>query len=458
MDDMRLQPGATVRVQPGIRHPGLQISLDGWHGRITDMQQVDDGDVYTAVAWDSHTLRAMPPELIRYCCDVQWEWRGWVFTPDQLTPAPPRDSAADAAQTVADIVAKLKPLPGFSEPTRATMQPLLLDAIEWEEEAFDEEEPQFFDVALFLDVLRIADADRQPVHDALAGGLAAYYRQQYGTYRYGKRPYSLIPHKLTSAPIFGHAALAVLAHPTISQESKQTIAYFACQTADPFARDHMPYGLLSFVSFLAEQHALTLELFRGVMLALELANGRPQFVGWSLPYAEQLSAWLLAHPHMPRPEKLWWLWHIGVNLDGQYFAKIGKVIIPAWLREPTLSPATRRELATAWAQQTPGVGVPPPNWRLMQATFTGDLEMAEAIAAEMELEAQLRVDETDILDDLSKTPHIPPIPDHHGPGDDPVGFLQMMMGLRFGAWAPAPDYVCKLATVALAEMGEEGVG
>ncbi|MCA9969185.1 MAG: hypothetical protein KC425_03165, partial [Anaerolineales bacterium] len=85
------------------------------------------------------------------------------------------------------------------------------------------------------------------------------------------------------------------------------------------------------------------------------------------------------------------------------------------------------------------------NWRLMAATFGGDVAAAEAIAAEMNLAAETAVDEAELLADLAKAPHIPPLPDPHGTADDPVGFLQMLMGMRFGRVRPVPGFLQALA-------------
>lgn len=454
MTQVILQPGMVVTVQPEIPHPGLGISLGGWHGRIVDIKRMDADETYVAVAWDSQTLAAQPADMIRYLVDADWEWRGWVFTPEQLLPAAPRDTEADVEQIAARIEAEVLAKMGPSIHAKRDVYELYFDAVDWGDE---EDEPEdFFDVELFLDVLHISEEERETIHDALAQGLGAYYRQYYGVYRYGKRPYFLIPSKLTDAPIFGHAALAVIEHPHISAESKQKIAYFACQTSDPFATNHIPYALVSFVSFLAAQDALSLDLFRGVMLALELGSNRHEnFVGWSLPYAQQLSAWLLDHPQMPLAEKQWWLWHIGANLDGQYYAKIGKALIPQWFAAAQLPMDTRQELAWSWVWSVDSVGTPPLNWQLMQATFSGDAEAAEAIAQAMELNTQMDVSEEEILADLEKTPHIAPMPDHHGPGNDPVGFLRMLMSMRFGGFFRIPAYIRSLAVVALLTMGED---
>lgn len=443
-----------VTVCAGVLHPGLHIPLDGWYGRITDIQQFDEDEVYVAVAWDSQTLMAMPLELIHYLHDMDWEWRGWVFTPDQLVSAAPRDTEAETEQAVAGILVQMPSMDSDADDIDEE-DDLTLDIIEWGDDEYDDEESDWFDLDLFLDVLQIPAADRGAVRDALAQGIADYYQQQYGTYRYGKRPYFLIPSLLSRAPIFGYGTLAVLAETAVSLDSKQKIAYFACQTTDPFAYDHIPYGLISIISFLAAHNTLSLDLFRSVMLALELGGGRKQFAGWSLSYAQQLSTWLLSHSHMPQSEKQWWLWHIGANLEGQHFAKIGKALVPQWLKQAQLPYEIRWELAWAWIHQTQSVGTPPLNWQLMQATFAGNMEAAENIAAAMELAAQVDVDEADILADLEKTPHIAPIPDHHGPGNDPMGFLQMMMGMRFGGFVRLPSYVRRLAVASLIEMGED---
>ncbi len=426
--------GDVVCVREGVLHPGLGISLAGWHGRISDIFH-EGGETYFGVAWDSLTLRAMPPGMAQYAFDQDWVWHGWLFSPEQLQPSTARDTPEEAAAMRTAVATSLRDdridAPAIGTPTLAQQEMI--------------EVRPFFDLPLFLGVLRIPQAEEQAIAEGLATGAGMYIRQMYGRLRYGKRPFFLIPSLMAQAYPFGFGALAVLADARISLESRQKVAYFACQTTDPFTPNHTPYGLLTFISFLAQHNALSVALFRSVLLALELSDLSPRLGGWSLPDAQALTEWLAQETAVPDEEKLWWLWYLSVHLK----PGLGKKLLPWWLTHRGLSLELRRELAQALRTDTPPAAArPPANWRLMAATFAGDMEQAEAIAQEMNLAEEMNASEQAILADLQRTPHIPPMPDHHGPGNDPTGFLTMLMGMRFGQPLRHPPFVRRLAEIA----------
>lgn len=430
--------GDSVQICPEVQHPGLGISLAGWQGRVVDVTAAA-GRTYLAMQWDSQTLREMPPGMAQYALDRDWEWRGWIFTPDQVQPAKARDTELATAVCVKEISAALRQeVHEVAEEMPGSLADML----------WDDEEETFFDLPIFLAELTIPQGEHDAIAEGLAVGAGTYYRQQYGHWRYGKRPFFLIPSLMAKAPIFGYGALAVLADERISLESRHKIAYFACQTTDPFARNHVPYGLISFISFLADHGALSRDLFRSVLLALELSGSPDKLASWSVTEAHALTAWLVAEKAMPPAEKLWWLWYLSAHLP----TGLGKTLLPLWISHPGLPLDLRRELAWGWLMGEEQLGEPPANWRLMAATFAGDVEQAEVIAHEMNLEAATAVAGQGVWEDLLRTPHIPPMPDHHGPGNDPVGFLAMLMSMRFGMPLQHPPGVRRFAVQALAEL------
>ncbi|MCB8920085.1 MAG: hypothetical protein H6662_00745 [Ardenticatenaceae bacterium] len=307
------------------------------------------------------------------------------------------------------------------------------------------DEEELFDLPLFLGVLGIPESEHTAVHNALTAGVRAYHQAQGGGIEDGE---SLIPTLMAQATAFGYGVLEILADETISVESRKKIAYFACQTADPFARDHMPHGLVTFISFLAQHQALSVDLFRSVLLALALSGVPDKLAGWSEEWALRLTEWLLTRAAVSDEEKQWWLWYLAAHLS----QSMGEVLLPVWAAHEGLPLDLRRELLWGWLMNEEQVGYPPANWRLMQATFAGDMELAEAISAEMNLVEEANVDETAVLADLENTPHIPPMPDHHGPGNDPVGFLTMLMGMKFGEPLLPPIFVRRFTVGALAAL------
>ncbi len=430
--------GDSVQVSEGVYHPGFHLPLSGWQGHVIDVIDVE-GQTYLAVQWDSQTLQEMPPGMAQFSLDADWEWRGWIFTTAQVQPALPRNENAETIAQAAKVAATLRQ--EFRQAGDGQLDVAVATLLENEDE-------EFFDLPLFLTVLNIPEAEHEAVKRALAAGAGTYYYQHYGHWRYGRRPFFLIPLLMAKAPTFGYGVLAVLADDEISLDSRKKIAYFACQTADPFAPDHMPHGLISFVSFLAQHNGLSVELFRSALLALELADVQDKLMSWSLGEAQSLTAWLVAETAVPDTEKLWWLWYLSAYLP----PTLGKRLLPVWLAHPHLPLDLRRELAWGWLMGEEQLGVPPANWRLMAATFAGDTEEAETAAAEMNLVEATQVDEQAVMEDLQRTPHIVPMPDHHGPGNDPVGFLAMLMGMRFGRVRGHPPFVRRYAIQAVAEL------
>ncbi len=430
--------GNGIRVGEGVQHPGLHISLAGWQGRVVDVVR-EEGEVYLAVQWDSETLRAMPAGMAQFALDANWEWRGWIFAPEQLHPATMRDTEAEAIAQATEIAAALRQ--DFRTVETSGLDTAALTLL-------DDEDEEYFDLPLFLAVLDIPQAEHEAVAEGLAAGAGVYYQQYYGHWRYGKRPFFLIPTLMAKAPTFGYGVQALLADERISLESRKKIAYFACQTADPFAPDHMPYGLVSFISFLAQHGALSADLFRSVLLALELSGQENKLAGWSLAEARDLTEWLVAETAVSADEKLWWLWYLSAHLP----PALGKALLPTWMAHADLPLDLRRELAWGWLMNEEKLGEPPANWRLMDATFAGDTAQAEAIATEMNVAEAADVDEQAVMEDLLRTPHILPMPDHHGPGNDPVGFLTMLMNMRFGLPLTHSPFVRRFAVRAVAEL------
>lgn len=438
--------GDVVRVRPGVLHPQRKFEIGGWHGRIKRRIDDEEGNVYFFIHWDAPTIKQIPDEQLLYMFDVGVPWRRGVLPASSLLPAEPRDEPGDAADAIKAVERDLL----ADDPLYGDAGIAGWGAAERDEEPLD----TFFDADRVLDVLEIPPEEHEVVHEALAAGLGRYIQDYYGYYRYGKRPYFALPSFFAQHYPFGYGVLSVLDDDAISRSTRRAIAHFAIQTIDPFARDAIPYGVAEILSFLAAGDDLDPDLFRSVFVALELAGEKKRFDGWERESAVALSDWLLAHPGISPEEKIWWLWHFALHFKDYYH--LGKDLIPYWLAHPELPPAQRRRLAEAWFYNEGPVGRPPANWRLMQATFAGDTEAVEALTAEMGIEEALDVDEETVLADMAKAPHVPPMPDpHETTGNDPVGFFNMLMGMRFGGRRRIPAYVRRLAVPAMVGLADD---
>jgi hypothetical protein len=76
----RFEPGAKVRVKPGITDPDFpDLPLSGWAGTIETVEIVDDQITYE-VEWDWKTLDGMHPVYVNRCgrdgLDLETMWLG----------------------------------------------------------------------------------------------------------------------------------------------------------------------------------------------------------------------------------------------------------------------------------------------------------------------------------------------------------------------------------------------
>ena len=99
---MTFKIGDSVKVKESIMCPDDDsVCIGGWQGRISAAE--DDGIV--AILWDSITLKQLPHE---YTKNSEAEGLGWAemhLSVDEIEPASPRDSQAQA-ETVAEEIGK----------------------------------------------------------------------------------------------------------------------------------------------------------------------------------------------------------------------------------------------------------------------------------------------------------------------------------------------------------------
>ncbi len=90
--DLPFKRQDTVVVKPGVCEPERPHNdLSGWHGRIIDFSQCEDGEIQALVEWDSYTLEQMPPSFITERAERSWDWEAISLPAIILEPADPRD-------------------------------------------------------------------------------------------------------------------------------------------------------------------------------------------------------------------------------------------------------------------------------------------------------------------------------------------------------------------------------
>jgi hypothetical protein len=100
--------GDAVRVKPGTPCPDApNLDIGGWQGRVTDVSHVNEpSDPTIGFAWDSISLRALPPWFIE---ESEREGLGWdemYLGLDDVEPAEPRDTQKDVEAVREDIAAR----------------------------------------------------------------------------------------------------------------------------------------------------------------------------------------------------------------------------------------------------------------------------------------------------------------------------------------------------------------
>ena len=87
---MGLEKGDNVAVRAGVSDPDFGTRLEGWHGRVLEV----DGD-FVDVAWDSATLGQMGLDLIIRCERENLDWKLMRLKVEEVQIAEARDSPAD---------------------------------------------------------------------------------------------------------------------------------------------------------------------------------------------------------------------------------------------------------------------------------------------------------------------------------------------------------------------------
>lgn len=93
--------GDSVVVKSGVKDPDLGIDIEGWQGRIVEIEKKDK---IVGIAWDSITLKSMPDWVIEKCETEGLDWSRMYLHSGQVELANPRDTEND----IDEIVKKLK--------------------------------------------------------------------------------------------------------------------------------------------------------------------------------------------------------------------------------------------------------------------------------------------------------------------------------------------------------------
>lgn len=95
-----LKIGDTVKVKDDFIDPDCGADMSGWQGRIT---QLFPEEGTALIAFDSITLQNLPQEYIDDSEEEGLSWNEYGYDLTDLIKVQPRDTAADAAQTLKQL-------------------------------------------------------------------------------------------------------------------------------------------------------------------------------------------------------------------------------------------------------------------------------------------------------------------------------------------------------------------
>jgi hypothetical protein len=115
--------GDAVNVRKGVDDPDIEyvnqeggwwddVSLAGWVGIISDIEELPNGKEMLTIEWDSHTLHNVPERWKRFCRQelfLDENTIGFMVLADaDVKPAEPRDTAAQRRQARRELYAELQ--------------------------------------------------------------------------------------------------------------------------------------------------------------------------------------------------------------------------------------------------------------------------------------------------------------------------------------------------------------
>ncbi len=102
-DISSVKVGDLVKVKPGVFDPdGLLVSnegykarlldhnipevlsLEGWQGKIRNIQPQKDGTTIIDIEWDSLTLQNMPKQVVKACEEKDLDWKQMALFPEDV--------------------------------------------------------------------------------------------------------------------------------------------------------------------------------------------------------------------------------------------------------------------------------------------------------------------------------------------------------------------------------------
>ncbi len=100
---VNLKIGDSVVVKSGVKDPDLGIDIEGWQGRIVEIEK-KDGSI--GIAWDSITLKSMSDWIIEKCEVDGLDWRQMSLETTEVELATSRDTTKAIEKMIEKLESK----------------------------------------------------------------------------------------------------------------------------------------------------------------------------------------------------------------------------------------------------------------------------------------------------------------------------------------------------------------
>ncbi len=97
MKKIKFKLGDSVVVKPNVVDPDLKVTIGGWQGRISEINQKDN---LIAIVWDSLTLKQMSGKMIDQCEEEGLDWTTMYLALEDVELTNPRDNEDDVEEII----------------------------------------------------------------------------------------------------------------------------------------------------------------------------------------------------------------------------------------------------------------------------------------------------------------------------------------------------------------------
>ena len=95
-----LSPGDGIIIARWHFDRSALTTMKNWQGRVHSLEEIEGKGLHFWVAWDSHTLMALPFRYLERCATKAIEWEGALVPVNKVRLVEPRDTSAEFEEAV----------------------------------------------------------------------------------------------------------------------------------------------------------------------------------------------------------------------------------------------------------------------------------------------------------------------------------------------------------------------